>query len=250
MTIPLFDIQSGFLGVERGKRNGVGREELLGEMARLSMHRALVRITPEDLDADFARSNGNLYAACATTPQLIPCPVAIPNTGGDLECEDQQVARAIKKGAGAVWIRPSIDSWTLHEWASGKLFSALQDRRLPVMCLERMVNLDQTTDLAARYPFLPIIFAETSYRSQRTLLAMLKRFQNIYLSTGSNYCVHKGIEQFVNEVGPERLVFGTGFPVAEPMNAVTLLMYADISEDAKRLIGAGNAENLIGAIIT
>ena len=80
------------------------------------------------------------------------------------------------------------------------------------------------------------------------MLPLLATFHNVYLSIGSNYTVHKGIEQFVEKVGAGRLLFGTGYPDVEPMMAVALLMYADIPEDARQHIGAGNFERLIGGI--
>ena len=86
------------------------------------------------------------------------------------------------------------------------------------------------------------------YRSQRILLPLLTSFPNVQLSTGSNYCVHRGIEQLVGSVGPQRLLFGSGFPEVDPMMAISQLVYADISDEARRLIGSGNLERLIGGI--
>ena len=50
------------------------------------------------------------------------------------------------------------------------------------------------------------------------------------------------------DVGADRLLFGTGFPDAEGMMAITQLMYADLADEQKRLIGAGNLERLIGEV--
>jgi ATP-dependent Zn protease len=46
----------------------------------------------------------------------------------------------------------------------------------------------------------------------------------------------------------ERLVFGTGYPHAEPMPAITQLMYAQISDEQRALIGSGNLERLIAGV--
>ena len=82
----------------------------------------------------------------------------------------------------------------------------------------------------------------------RMLLPLMKTFANVYLAIGSDYTAHRGIEQFVATVGAKRLLFGTGFPEAESMSAVTQLMYAEISAEQKRLIGAGNLKRLISEI--
>ena len=104
-------------------------------------------------------------------------------------------------------------------------------------------------DLAARYPDLPLLFAELSYRDQRAYLPLLERFPNVRLVLGAPYSVHRGIEQLVARVGSERLLFGSGFPAAEPMAAIAQLMYAEISEEDQRLIGSGNLEALVEGVI-
>ena len=248
MTVPLFDVQCGFGGATRGSAERVGAKELAREMARLRIDRALVRIAPEELDADIAASNAALYAACAAQPSLVPCPVVVPADGGDFPPEDRQVDAHIRRGAGAVCVRPGNDYWSLAPWGCDRLFRALEERRMPVVCLHRLLTLEQVGGLAGRYPALPLILAEATYRQQRSILAMMGRFPNIHLSLGNNYTVHKGIEQLISRVGAERILFGTGFPFAEPMTAITQLMYAEIADEQKRRIGCGNAERLLGGI--
>jgi predicted TIM-barrel fold metal-dependent hydrolase len=111
-----------------------------------------------------------------------------------------------------------------------------------------LVGLEQVGELATRFPSLPIIVAGVTYRQQRTLLPLLEAFPRLHLSLGSNYTVHRGIEELVSIVGPDRLLFGTGFPQAESMAAITQLMYAEISNDDKQLIGAANLRRLISEI--
>jgi len=80
------------------------------------------------------------------------------------------------------------------------------------------------------------------------LVPLMKTFQKVHLAIGSDYTAHRGIEMFVAAVGAKRLLFGTGFPEAESMSAVTQLMYAEIRHVQKRLIGAGNLKRLIAEI--
>ena len=74
----------------------------------------------------------------------------------------------------------------------------------------------------------------------RMLLPLMKSFRNVYLAIGSDYTAHRGIEMFVAAVGAK-----PGFPEAESMAAITQLMYAEITDEQKRLIGAGNLKRLI-----
>ena len=173
----------------------------------------------------------------------------MPNGGRDFPDEEDQVAEHIRAGAGAVWIRPGPDCWLLTDWCAGPLLAALEARRLPVVCLERLVNLEQFAGLAKRYRRLPLILAEIGYRSGRSIIPLLERFRNVHLSIGSIFSSHGGIEQLVSLVGPQQLLFGTGFPDAESMAAITQLTYAEIPDTAKRLIGAGNFRRLRGEVV-
>jgi hypothetical protein len=245
---PLFDAYAGFGGREAQGRAAVSAEQWSGEMERISIDRSLVRIAPDELDTDFASSNKALLKACQDSEALVPCPVVVPNTAYDTVPEEQQVESILARGAGAACVRPRRDHWILSDWVCGRLFEALQSHRVPIFCLEKDVPLEKVAELASRYPELPVIVAEAGYRSQRVLLPLLATFGNVYLCLGGALSVHRGIEQLVAKAGAERLLFGTGFPEAEPMAAVTQLMYAEISDRQRRLIGSGNLERLVGGI--
>jgi uncharacterized protein len=226
----------------------VGVEELVQEMARLSIGSALVHIAPEDNEYDPPAANETIRAVCAANPSLISCPIVLPGNCGDLRDEKEQVSAHVGQGCGAVVVRPTVDYWIPARWACDALFSALQERRVPVYCREGLVSLAQVGDLAGWFPMLPLIVTKRNYRTLRMLLPLMKAFPNVYLAIGNDYTAHRGIEQFVATVGAERLIFGTGFPEAEAMCAVTQLMYAEITDGQKQLIGAGNLRRLISEI--
>lgn len=247
--IRLFDMQCGFGGNRRGERAAPSADECRGMLQRLELDGALVRTTPDELEHDARDANERLFAACrGAAADLVPCPIAIPNGGDDMGEEQAQVAALVARGAGAAQLRPPIDVWDTAEWCCGRLLRALEERRLPAYCLQRMVTIREVADLAGRHPALPVILAETDYRCQRTLVPLLEAFHNVYLSIGSNYTVHRGLEQLVARVGARRLLFGTGFPEVEPMMAVTCLMYAQVSDEEKALIGSGNARRLLAEV--
>lgn len=248
MAIDLFDIQVGIIGARPGERGEVTVDSLLAMMERFDIGQALVRVAPTDFETDVVFSNAKLYEACSEHPNLVPCPVVVPNTAGDFPSEAEQVDDALAHGAGAVWIRVNTDCWFVAEWISDRLFGVLSDRRMPTYVGGGALSSKEVADLAGRFGDLPIILAGAGYSDQRVLLPLLERFANIYLSIGSNYRVYNGVEQFVERLGAGRLLFGSGFPDSEPMASGMYLLYADISEEQKRRIGSGNAEHLIEGI--
>lgn len=245
MAFRLFDVQTGFGGVSKGETTPVAVEDCLGVMERLGVADALVRTAPDTQEIDVCMANDMLFAACAKHPELIPCPIAVPATGRDLPNEDTQVNSFLTHNAGAAVIRPSQDYWQLAPWICDTLFEAMVSRALPLFCLLRSVPFRDVGAIAERFPGLPIILAEVGYRDQRTILALLESFPTVYLSIGNNWTIHRGLEQILEVVGPEQLLFGTGFPAAEPAMAVTQLMYADIPEKHRGLIASGNMERLL-----
>ena len=44
------------------------------------------------------------------------------------------------------------------------------------------------------------------------------------LCVGSNYAVHNGLERLVKRLGAERLLFGSGFPYAQPDACIETLL--------------------------
>ena len=247
-AMPLFDVNAGFGGRSPGVREVVSADDLLAEMARLDIARALVRTTPVKRDMNALGSNERLLSACADVDALAACPVALPNTGRDVADEDEQVDGLLARGAAAVWIRPKTDYWVVDEWCGGRLFDALARRRVPVFCAEGEVPLADAADLAGRYPDLPIVLAEFGYRRQREILGLLAGFANVHLAMGGAFSIHRGLEQLAGEGFAERVLFGTGYPAAEPAAAVALLMYAEVSDRQKAMIGAGNLKRLIGGL--
>lgn len=242
--IRLFDVQCGIAPRKEGSARDV-----LEELERVDIAGALVRNLDAHECADIPFDNDRLYSWCDGRPQLVPCPVVIPNSGRDLAPETEQAAEAVRRGAGAVWIRPNNDGWLLADWLAKPLFDALEERRLPVVCVEQHVSVEQIAALAQSHRELPLILAETNYRAQRVILPLLRAFRNVHLSLGNNYIIHRGIEQIVGELGPEQLIFGSHFPVSETMAAVAAFLYAEISDSQKQMIGHGNFQRLREGII-
>ena len=247
--IELFDAQAGFGGGRPGHPWLPSAEELLGHMERLSIARALVRTDFEEMDSDPMFSNRLLYEACAQHASLVPCPVVLPQGHGDVPSEQKQVEEAIARGSGAVTLRPGVDGWSTAEWCAGTLLGLLEERRLPVLCRNSALEFEAVADLARRYPWLPIVMFHLGYGSQRTLVPLMKAFPSVHLAVGSPYSVHLGLESMAGHVGAERLLFGTGFPYAEPMASITMLTYSNLSDADKQLVGADNLDRLIGGML-
>ena len=248
MPLSFFDVQAGILGSAAGRKDSPGITELKASLQQINAVGALVRIAPDNLESDYQILNHLLYHACEKDETLIPCPIILPNSGMELLSEKEQIADALAAGAEAVCVRPQSDCWLPEKWVSDRLFLALEERKMPVLVSMDEITYSQAADIATRYPGLPLILIEVGYRELRTQIPLLLTCANIHLSIGNRFTAHLGIEHLVKIVGPNQLIFGTGFPTAEPMAAAMPLIYADISEADKKQIAAKNFERLAGGI--
>ena len=147
-----------------------------------------------------------------------------------------------------VWIRPEPDRYNLSEVVSGVMFNALADRRLPVLCLMDLISWADMDMILRRHPELRIVAANVWVGQLRIVLPMLKAYSNFYLTTGRGAADHNFLPVMERAGVIHKVFFGTGFPEAEPMMAVTQLMYADISEQNRRAVGAENITRLLDEV--
>jgi len=239
----LIDCHAGICLANAGDQSAPGAA-IAAEMARLHIEGALVRPFPDKDTFDAPAANARLFEICHGLPALTPCPIAVPNSACDLQSEPDMVGDFIARGARCVLIRPAPDYWLPVPWVAERLFLALQDRRMPVLCLESALGLEKVWELAQRYPQLPLILAGVGYRALRSLVGLLEACPNVRVCTGGAFSIHCGLEFLAQRVGIQRLIFGTGYPETEAMAAVTMLMYSDLSPAERELVGHGNIQRL------
>jgi len=243
LKIKLIDAHAAFGGPLSPRTPWVTKKNILAEMKRLVVSKAVVR--PILLQSgDFVVANQRLFRNCAGDPKLIPCPLMVPSGAGDLPPEEEQVAKFIKQGARMVWIRPVTDRYNLTETLTGRMFKELADRCLPVLCFIDQVPLADMDMLLRRHSGLRIIGA-IGYGQLRIVLPMLKAYPDFYLATGIGAADHDFLPTMEQAGVIHKVLFGTGFPVTEPMMAITQLMYADISERNRRAVGSENIIRLL-----
>ena len=73
---------------------------------------------------------------------------------------------------------------------------------------------------------------------------LLARYPNVYIDL-SQYLLDGGIEALVDAYGPDRLLFGSGFPESYFGGMMMALKHAEISEQAKTAIAYHNLARLI-----
>jgi predicted TIM-barrel fold metal-dependent hydrolase len=101
-------------------------------------------------------------------------------------------------------------------------------------------------NVAAAHPDLWLIVSDVGYREMRRLCGVLDRQDRMVLCT-ANLSGHLALEYLVERFGAHRVVFGTGHPVRDPGEAVTRLLWSELSDDDVRAVGGDTMRRLLAS---
>jgi predicted TIM-barrel fold metal-dependent hydrolase len=91
----------------------------------------------------------------------------------------------------------------------------------------------------------PVVLLGGHYTQVGDCLAAMARWPHLYLET-SRLAHFRAIQSCVASVGAGRLLFGSGTPARPIQSALNAVLSADITDDDRRAILAGNASRLFG----
>jgi predicted TIM-barrel fold metal-dependent hydrolase len=217
-------------------------EDLLAEMDRLGI--------AERWCADFralenspALGNRLLAGELAGHPRLHPVWTVLPPGTGELPAPDELLAAMARAGVRMVRAEPGRHGYSAAEWCSGRLWSALAARRVPVL-LDIGEQWDVLDVLLSAHPELPVILTNVGYRAARALCPLLARHRNLRLET-SSYLVNEGLAEVAGRFGAARLIFGTGAPGLNSEAALGTLRFSGLTPENLAAVGGGNLRRLL-----
>lgn len=156
-----------------------------------------------------------------------------------LHAMEQADVRAARAVAGNYSLCPEM---------MGETFEALQEARILTLLDAAWPGGGDLFaffhDVLSRYPNLPFLVTDFSWGQQRSVYRLMQLHENLRIEF-SAYQIHRGIELYEAEFGAERLLFGTGGTEKSPGAARAYIDYAQISEQAKRLVAGGNLKRLL-----
>ncbi len=234
------------------ERFPLGRQALIREMDKYKIEKALV-YSAQSREYHPVVGNEALMEGIEGDNRLYPSWSALPHFSDEMPSPEEFIGLMKEKKVRSVRLFPddSVHRFSLEEWSMGRLFDRLEEARVPVFL--DFTNLsfngddfsaDSIYSICHHHPNLPVIILQPGYRTCRTLFPLLDRFNNLYVEI-SRFLVHRGVEYICKNFGPERLIFGTKLPHQSPGLAVTMVVYANISQEEKRMIAGGNLERLL-----
>jgi Predicted metal-dependent hydrolase of the TIM-barrel fold len=180
---------------------------------------------------------------------LYPIWCIMPHHTGEFPAPTELAEQLRTSGIKAVTLFPSErdQRFSLEPWSCGEMFSMLEEYRIIVM-----LGIDQTTwaevyRLLKDFSELRLLLKGVGYDNNRILYPLMEKFPNLYIET-SGVNAHLGIEDICKRFGAGRMVFGSGMPEFSGGAAVTLIYYAQISDEDKNAISNVNLDSLLRGV--
>lgn len=196
---------------------------------------------------DPVSGNTQLMEIVSENPRFLPSWVILPPATNEMDPLETLIGDVLEGGVATVRLFPNHHSYSLSEWCSGSLLGALESHRIPVMIDLSETSFEALQGVCENHPRLPVILSDVSYRTDRNIYPLLKRYTNLRIET-SFYQVHRGIESVSREFGASRLIFGSGHPDLQCGPMAMTIRYAKIPDSDKKAILGGNLERLMEGI--
>jgi hypothetical protein len=201
--------------------------------------------------------NSELLKFIGDNPRLLPTWTFATSTGKTSDAPGI-IESALRSGARLFRYYPNEYFTAFSEDAIGDFLEIMEDRRIPLFvdfstASEGQFGGQFETDwenlisVCKRYKDLSVITSEFRIRSNRMLFRTLALCDNLKVCTSAIW-LYKNIKYIVQEFGKHRLIFGTFMPGFDPSIPVSMLRYAEISDEARTAIGSENIENLLSGV--
>ncbi len=118
--------------------------------------------------------------------------------------------------------------------------------------LGMIVSCHSTTDedmnaLAEALPHMPIVNAHPNeYAAFEAHITRMKKYENVHLDlSGTGLFRYGMLRRLINEVGKDRILFGTDYPVCNPAMYVAGVQYEKLTDEELEAVFHKNAERLL-----
>jgi len=142
----------------------------------------------------------------------------------------------------ALWAFPQEHHYCLDSLTFGPLFEAMKRLRIPLLAKDNLLSIK--TLLKEQPGLIVVAMNQGPHSQERCLRPMIDAYPDLYLDT-SCLIVDGLIEEFCRRYGPDRLLFGSGFPNNCSGAALLRVAQADVDSQARQAIAAGNLERLL-----
>jgi len=186
--------------------------------------------------------NADTIAQCQGKPELLPVATIDPRGYfGGLK----QTSNLISQGFKMFRFFPGEQGWPLDHNVLEDILEEMEDNSVPVM-----INAGRTGDASALGRIIggkehPLILEGVVFETLAEAVSVMKKHSNIYVETHS-LLVPGGLRFLVDQIGADRIIFGSDCPRSSLGGALRYIKDSGISdEDMSKVLG-GNIKRLLG----
>jgi predicted TIM-barrel fold metal-dependent hydrolase len=222
--------------------------DILVEMDCCGVRRALVWHIAQ-LQHSPRAGNDLLAQAIAPYERLVGCWAVLPNQAREFPPFAEFLAKMRAAKVFALRAFPVDHHFMLNQVAMGGWLEPMIAHKVPLfLSVARGADWQIAYDLLAEFPDLVCVICDHGcWGEDRRFRPLIERYPHVYIDT-AQYLLDGGIESFVADYGPERMLFGSGFPAQYLGGLMLALKHAKISEEAKAAIAGQNLEHLLAEV--
>ena len=246
------------LGYLSGMHNyDVRMETLLDTMDSLGIEKAISSSGYNLLFGDMERGYlADIEAYETSKGRILSYFVYDPGDGdGSLRLMESHFAPAIFKG---IKLHPSWHNVFADDEAYRPVYEYARSKKLPVISHTWTISLtnpvqkfstpDRFEKYAVEYGDVTLILAHAGgrYDGICQAIALAKKSPNVCVDIAGDIYIDGLVETLVAEIGPERVLFGSDYPMMDHRNMLGAVLGADVSVTDKKSILHDNAVRIFG----
>ncbi|MFH1737821.1 MAG: hypothetical protein ABIH23_02350 [bacterium] len=219
-------------------------DEILKDMDRCGISQAIA-FHYTAIENNPLVGNDLLMKEIADRERLLPQWVLLPQSTSEFPPPHELASLLAERQVRCVRMAPKSHGYVFSSWCCGSVLEMLEEKRILLFMSVEEVDWDNLARVLSEFRQLQVVLTDTGYRIGRKVYPLLCKHCNLHMEY-SDYVIHWGLEDLCNQIGPERFVFGSGLGRHEPGVPLTVLALADLPNESKRLLAAGNLARLLG----
>jgi len=191
---------------------------------------------------DFSEGNEETWLASKTHPEILP--VATVDPRKYLGCADE-IRRRAEQGFRAFRLFPEIQGWPVNYLPFLELLPEFQAAGLPILIDASAQGTATQLMQALAGRQVPVVLLSVSYDTMGEAVAAAKSSSRVFVET-HRLAGPDAFEVLAEQIGIERLVFGSCAPSCCPSSAIDAVAHSGLPESAREKIMGGNLGRLLG----
>lgn len=186
--------------------------------------------------------NAETLAVCKEQPTLTP--VATVDPRGYFG-PPGSIAKLAEQGFRMFRFFPGLQEWRLDHAAFCDVLDELESVHMPVMMQARETGYPTALVKSLGDHKSSFILEGVSFENMAESVAVMRKHDNVCIDT-RELKVPGALRFVVDQIGAERVVFGSGCLRSSLASSLRYVTEAEIADDKKALILAGNIKRLLG----